>query len=268
VFFSSQSGSPAIVDTTIRGNVCDGAGVTGVNARNFRGLLIEGNEITRVASYDGVVHPNAIRTFAGGSGLVVRGNFIHDNVAQGFFIKDGKVTDVTLENNVIVRTGSTFKDVNIYDVDGLKMVNNTIWGKGMVFQGTTTGVMLRNNILSNLTTNANTPLSAAQENYNLIASGLRLGPNDIAVPPQFVDPDRLDYRLAPGSPAIDAGTSDQTPTRDRMGLSRVDDPATPNTGAGQQPFYDIGAHEYAGSTQPAPDESAPDLPASDDHDAR
>ncbi|MGI8575083.1 MAG: right-handed parallel beta-helix repeat-containing protein, partial [Egibacteraceae bacterium] len=40
VFFSSQSGSPAIVDTTIRGNVCDGAGVTGVNARNFSGLLI------------------------------------------------------------------------------------------------------------------------------------------------------------------------------------------------------------------------------------
>lgn len=243
VFFSSGPGNPPIVGVTIRGNVFDDMGVTGVNARNFRDLLIEGNEITRVASWDGEVHPNAIRTYGGGSRLVVRGNFIHDNVAQGIFIKDGKVTDVLLENNVVVRTGSSFKDVNIYDVDGLKVVNNTFWGKGMVFQDTATDVLLRNNILTVLGTNPGTPLSSDSENHNLIARGSRWGTDDIARRPRFVDPDRLDYRLAPGSPGVDAGTSDQSPARDRLGSPRVDDPRTPNSGSGDRPYHDIGAHE-------------------------
>ncbi len=243
VFFSSGPDEPAIVNAAIRRNVCHGAGVTGVNARNFRDLLIEGNEIKGITRWDGVVHTNAIRTYAGGSGLVVRNNFIHDNLAQGLFIKDGKVTDAVVENNVIARTQGSFKDVNIYDVEGLRMVNNTIWGKGMVFQGTATGVLLHNNILSNLATNANTPLSSANANYNLITSGLRVGSRDIAAPPDFVDPDRLDYRLAAGSPGIDAGTSDQAPTLDRRGRPRVDDPRVRNRGAGARPYYDIGAYE-------------------------
>lgn len=53
-----------------------------------------------------------------------------------------------------------------------------------------------------------------------------------------------DYHLQAGSPCIDAGTSDGTPTLDFEGDARWDDPGTPNTGGGSYPYYDIGADEY------------------------
>ena len=57
----------------------------------------------------------------------------------------------------------------------------------------------------------------------------------------------LDYRLGPGSPCIDAGTSTGTPSTDMDGRPRYDDPTTPNTGTGPGgDYYDMGAHEFKG----------------------
>jgi hypothetical protein len=55
---------------------------------------------------------------------------------------------------------------------------------------------------------------------------------------------RGDLRLAPGSPGIDAGTSEDTPRTDLAGRLRTDDPATPDRGGGSASYYDIGAFEY------------------------
>lgn len=65
----------------------------------------------------------------------------------------------------------------------------------------------------------------------------------------FVNAGADDYRLAPGSPAIDAGSTLSAVTMDRAGLSR------PQGGA-----YDVGAYEYAASVAPAP--PAPTTPTS------
>jgi hypothetical protein len=51
------------------------------------------------------------------------------------------------------------------------------------------------------------------------------------------------FRLMPDSPAVDAGTSDGTPTTDRGGRARFDVPEVANRGAGLYPYYDIGANE-------------------------
>ncbi|MDY7109555.1 MAG: choice-of-anchor Q domain-containing protein [Planctomycetota bacterium] len=57
-----------------------------------------------------------------------------------------------------------------------------------------------------------------------------------------------DYRLAPGSPCIDAGDNMAVPEgvdTDLDGNPRfVDDPATEDTGNGEPPIVDMGAYEF------------------------
>ena len=54
------------------------------------------------------------------------------------------------------------------------------------------------------------------------------------------------YYLNPGSPAIDSANSDapSQPLADIDGNARIDDPATPDTGAGVRTFDDRGAYEF------------------------
>ena len=72
-----------------------------------------------------------------------------------------------------------------------------------------------------------------------------------------VDAAAGDFRLAPGSPAIDAARSDIAgwPELDADRMARVDDPSTPNTGAGPVAYADRGALEY--QTNQAPVVTAP-----------
>jgi len=59
------------------------------------------------------------------------------------------------------------------------------------------------------------------------------GKNDVTAEPQFVDPANGDYRLKPGSPGIDAGTTIEAVKTDVRGVERP-----------QGKGYDIGAYEY------------------------
>jgi PKD repeat protein len=61
-----------------------------------------------------------------------------------------------------------------------------------------------------------------------------------------VDPAGGDFALQAGSPAIDSADSSVAnwPATDAAGRARVDDPATPNTGAGPVPYADRGALEF------------------------
>ncbi|MCU0663534.1 MAG: hypothetical protein MUC50_14550 [Myxococcota bacterium] len=56
----------------------------------------------------------------------------------------------------------------------------------------------------------------------------------------------VDLYLQSGSPCIDAANGDVAPQLDLDGLSRYDDPLTPNTGAGTPNYADMGAYEYQG----------------------
>ncbi len=88
-------------------------------------------------------------------------------------------------------------------------------------------------------------------------STLEWGDGNIDCDPLFVDPDGPDdvfgtegddFRLSPGSCAIDAGDSSAVPkdvTDDIDGRPRfVDDPDTADTGDGEMSIVDMGAHEF------------------------
>ena len=76
--------------------------------------------------------------------------------------------------------------------------------------------------------------------------------HSIQADPLFANPAAGRFGLSGGSPAIDSGDSDPLnwPATDAAGRARVDDPATPNTGAGPVPYADRGAFEYIPGMQP------------------
>jgi hypothetical protein len=80
------------------------------------------------------------------------------------------------------------------------------------------------------------------------------GSNNINADPLFVDPDNGDFRIAIGSPCIDAGDNTAVPvdiTADLAGSPRfIDNIITPDTGIGTPPIVDMGAYE-APATVPA-----------------
>lgn len=73
------------------------------------------------------------------------------------------------------------------------------------------------------------------------------GVGNVDLPPRFVNGDRCDYQLAPGSPGIDAGANEalgEAYLTDLSGRPRfVDDPDVIDTGTGSAGIVDMGAYE-------------------------
>ena len=73
-------------------------------------------------------------------------------------------------------------------------------------------------------------------------------PDGLAGNPAFVSLSGRDLRLTSASPAIDAAYTALAAWKqlDHDGRPPVDDPSTPDTGIGPDPFADLGALEYRG----------------------
>jgi len=113
------------------------------------------------------------------------------------------------------------------------------------------------------------PDSQMDVEYSDVQGGAT-GTGNINANPLFVSssgPDGLpgteddDLRLRAGSPCIDAGANYGIPvgiTTDLDGAPRrVNDPATPDTGAGSPPVVDMGAYEYQAGGGPGPGNNPP-----------
>jgi len=239
VFLSSGPGEPVIKDVYIRRNDIDGLRYVGMNIRNFSNVIVEDNEISNLDRPAGdSLHTDVVRTFGGGTGLVVRRNFMHDNEAIQFFIKDGKVSNVTFENNLIVRTAGAFNGVKLYDVEGLRMINNTVEDDIVFGEGTATKIVFFNNIMNSFGAVPGGSQQYDYRGYNLIGGGSApLVVTEIFGRATYLNAAANDYRLASGSLGVDDGTPGgggySVPPLDRLGR--------PRPAAGTQ--VDIGAHE-------------------------
>lgn len=213
----------------------------GIAVAGVRDSLIEANEIAAVAPAPGSpIHADPI-LIQGATRLTVSRNLIREN-EQAIVIFDG-VSGLRFVNNTVV--GGENYGVNFQgSAPGLRFLANTIWDNafgGLLVQGTLgPGALVVNNILQSVSGGGGI---AGVEDYNLIGRGPRNGRHDRRGAPRFTAPPRLDYSLRRRSRAIDAGTSDGTPRRDRLGHGRVDDPEVRNRGGGRRPYFDLGAQE-------------------------
>lgn len=93
--------------------------------------------------------------------------------------------------------------------------------------------------------------------YSIVEGGWSRGQQVLNLDPLFVDAPGLDFRLAAGSPGIDAADNTATDlvgiVSDLDGNDRfIDDPDTPDTGNGTAPVIDMGPYEFDPCANRAP----------------
>ena len=182
------------------------------------------------------------------SGVMHLGDIAYGNFKDGFSI-EGNSPGNTVMNCIAVQNGLTSDEYDLWvDIEshsGFVSDYNIFWQP-----------------------NDQRPIRIEGAKYATIAAYTAASGNDvhsIQLDPMFVSPGTGDFRLRPGSPAIDNANSAITgwPVKDTAGEVRLDDPSTTNHGAGSISFADRGAHEFvppdAGSDHapvvaaPAPD---------------
>jgi len=244
IWGQSWKNENGVRNVVIRRNVITDLHGDGIHFGNGRNVVIEGNTITNAIRIDDD-HVDSIQIM-GTHGLVIRGNYIGNN-QHGLMFTDKASPGVVIENNVIVKTSY---GINAGDIPDARIVNNTFWGNrwgaALIRDDARDapqpdGIVFKNNIIDE--TRHSDGGRFAEYGYNLVETGPLLAPTDRRGTARFVNPERGNFRLAAGSPGIDAGTSVRAPQRDRAGRPRRDDRTVRNRGGGSPNYYDIGAHE-------------------------
>lgn len=227
------------VDVVVRANRFQRIPTDGLQLLEMRDTLIEGNLFEDISAFiDPYEHSDSIQMLGDSDRVTVRRNFFHR--ARGLLAQPfngrGAQRRLVIENNVAVRLRHWA--FNLYDAPGARVTGNTIWdtgGRGIALADygpdptPMTGAVVANNIVGVLHAE---PQTMAFEDYNMVGEGTHGGPHDRTVPrPLFADPDRSDYRLVHGSPAIDGALAGLAETTDIRGAQHVRAP-------------DIGAYEY------------------------
>lgn len=223
---------------TIKDNVFERITHDAIQTGSTDDLLIDGNEITAVKAVGCGDHSDSIQIVEGRR-ITVRANHVHDNV-HGFMVNGHGTTvraGLRLENNLVHHiTGGIA--LNLYNVDRLALLNNTVWDtatpavrlRDTTDNPTVMRATVRNNIFEEYGSECDSAGCVVAQERNLIGSGER-GPSDLADSSPGLD---ARYDLAMGSPAIDAGTTTDAPTVDRLERPRDNRP-------------DVGAHELQGN---------------------
>ncbi len=190
---------------TIDGNQLQRPGTDAIwITTNWQHLTITNNEITGVVENGD--HSDAFQSCAcsghGGDHLVFSGNWEHDNFGQGFFIKDGPVTDVAFNDNLFERQTGSGAVSNVWDLTGFSGAHNTLWdGKGFLFRsGRCTDCEMTDSVIDLLERTDNTPFTSARNLLGTAPWTWTRAPSDqLAAWPAFRDPATHDYRLTDGT---------------------------------------------------------------------
>ncbi len=238
-----------VTGVRITDNELVAAGADGIQVAGARDVTIDGNFIhdlqqnkdhndgIQIVAVDGaVIEDNTLSSLAatsqdqsiilghlgGGAGpaadpalrvrnVVVANNLVHHWAGAGITV-NGTI-DVTLANNTSMDNGRAGQPFPGLLIDSTHAPNE--------------GLKVINNIVSDITL-VGGEAPAVQAGNVVVGGGA--GPLDRTGDPCFAD--RVDYRLAPQSPAVDAGVVDGAPTVDIDGRPRD---ATPDAGAVESP---------------------------------
>ncbi|MFL5926119.1 MAG: PKD domain-containing protein [Gaiellaceae bacterium] len=164
------------------------------------------------------------------TGVRVVANTVFNNVTAGINIEAGS-TGATIANNISVDNG---------------IGSPRTHGDIRVESGSTAGTKLDYDLV--FLTQTDTVLIWNSVNYKSLAafqSATGQEAHGVQADARWQNAAAGDFHLTAGSPAIDAANSGVSaqPATDVEGNARVDDPATPDTGAGAPPYADRGAYE-------------------------
>jgi parallel beta-helix repeat protein len=172
------------------------------------------------------------------TGGVLIGNTIYHNCTDGINV-EGTSGNYTVVNNISV-------DNAVYPAyNGIKCGRRT--GNIGIYDSAPASTIVDYNLV-NLTTSGslyvwnNTSYSSPAAFYQ----GAGQEHHGIQADPRWISPANANFRLQPGSAAIDAANSGVPgeSTVDADGNPRLDDPSTPNSGVGPRLFDDRGAYEF------------------------
>jgi len=166
------------------------------------------------------------------SHITYRNNLFVNTVYVGILAKDW--THITVENNTFINCGAYpvwFQ--NKRETEGSAVRNNLIAYRKhdqRKHGGPDAESAIRNNPLDK------DPTATVDCSHNMIwgCNNRGYGETDFVAEPQFVNPDKGDFRLKAGSPGIDAGVTIPEVKTDMRGVKRP-----------QGKAYDVGAYEYS-----------------------
>jgi hypothetical protein len=173
------------------------------------------------------------------SHITYRNNLFANTVHVGVLPKEW--THVTVENNTFINCGAYpvwFQTER--QCEGSVVRNNliTYWkhDRLLMHKWTAAESGIANYALQK------DPNAKIDCDYNMFwgCKNRRYGQHDFTAEPQFVDPDNGDFRLKPGSPGIDAGTTIEAIKTDLRGIPRPRGKA-----------FDVGAYELDPNQPPA-----------------
>jgi hypothetical protein len=193
------------------------------------GALIAGNEFTNIRENGN--HSDCLQTVWVGDHLVYRGNYLHDNRCQGFFVKDQErpVEGILIEDNLFLRNNAPCaprasgcgapSDFQVFGpYTGFAMRRNTIWGNGAVaaFQeGGGARSRIEGNVIYKFWTSTDLSSVVYRDNTRCQRQSAAGGSWPAATPgevvscsPHFAAPDLDDFRV-PGGRGVSWAPADR-----------------------------------------------------------
>jgi len=189
----------------------------------WKDYTITDNEISDVR--ENGEHNDCLQSYLGGTNMVYRGNYLHDNRCQGFFLKDGAVTNVTFEDNLFVDNTAPCvisgcdahspQIVQTGDVANLVARRNTVWNNagGWVFRdwgGGPDDATMDHNVAQTVGRAESVPLAEDFDILGATPTGFPKGPNTVINGnPGFISPLTGDYRIAGSDKGVDWRPADK-----------------------------------------------------------
>lgn len=214
---------------------------------HWQNVRVTANEITNVvipSTGDSVytsAHNDCFQSVYGGTNLTFDHNYEHDNNCQGFFIKDGDVTNARLENNLFVRNrliNRSENTINVYNTRGYVFTKNTEWsGNGERLRSKSVSppydATIDHNVMGGLANDNSLgglfQVASSTNVYGKQPTNVTLGPNDtINANPGFTNPAVDDYRLASNPNGIGVNWKPSDYVYGPVGIGAAAPPPTPN----------------------------------------